>query len=94
MSVIHHLVYMVQPVKIMSMDTLVNVNKDGKVCIVSWMSMSAYPTPASMASVFRETPVSVIPVSASQGLWDEAVSLITMIALYSPAPLGFFALME
>jgi len=27
MSVIHHLVYMAQPVKIISMDTLVNVNK-------------------------------------------------------------------
>lgn len=25
---------------------------------------------------------------------DEAVSLITMIALYSPAPLGSFVLME
>lgn len=33
------------------------------------MLMSAYPTPAYMASVFRVTLVLVIPVFASQDLW-------------------------
>ncbi|KAJ7408909.1 hypothetical protein WISP_117899 [Willisornis vidua] len=70
MSVIHHPVCMVQPVKIISMDTLVNVNKDGKVSIVSWMLMSAYPTPAYMVSVYRRSPVLVIPAFASQDLWS------------------------
>lgn len=43
--------------------------QDGKASIVSWMLMSAYPTPAYMASVFRRTPASVMPVFASQDLW-------------------------
>lgn len=55
--------------------------QDGRASIVSWMLMSAYPTPAYMASVSRRSPALVIPVFASQDLWWDA-EILSYLSFY------------
>lgn len=55
--------------------------QDGKASIVSWMLMSASPTPAYMVSVFRKSPALVIPVFASQDLWWDA-EILSYLSFY------------